>query len=98
MAYEYFLFPFAAAVWVWPSWEEVGWLFLVAAFATAGHYTMTLGLRAENWYVTAFARNVTDERYGLDYGYSQAFVLGSNPDLLAVGPPRTYGLTVGVNF
>ncbi len=40
------LFPFALAVWTWPTWEELGWLFLVAALATAGHYTMTLALRA----------------------------------------------------
>ena len=40
------LAPFAFAVWVWPSWEEIAWLFLVAALATTGHYTMTLALRA----------------------------------------------------
>ena len=40
------LFPFALAVWIWPTWDELGWLFLVAALATAGHYTMTLALRA----------------------------------------------------
>lgn len=40
------LFPFALAVWIWPTWEELGWLFIVAALATAGHYTMTLALRA----------------------------------------------------
>ena len=36
------LAPFALAVWVTPSWEEIGWIFLVAVFATTGHYTMTL--------------------------------------------------------
>jgi len=40
------LAPFAYMVWVWPSWSDVGWLFLVAAFATAGHFTMTLAFRA----------------------------------------------------
>jgi len=40
------LLPFAAAVWIWPTWSELGWLFVVAALATAGHYTMTLALRA----------------------------------------------------
>ncbi len=40
------LFPFALAVWIWPTWEELCWLFLVAALATLGHYTMTLALRA----------------------------------------------------
>ncbi|MEL6520675.1 MAG: DMT family transporter [Pseudomonadota bacterium] len=40
------LAPFAWAVWVPVSWFEIGILFLVAAFATAGHYTMTLAFRA----------------------------------------------------
>ena len=39
------LFPFAAIVWVPPTLTQVLWLFLVAAFATAGHYTMTLAFR-----------------------------------------------------
>ena len=36
------LAPFAFAVWITPTWEQIFWLFLVACFATAGHYTMTL--------------------------------------------------------
>ncbi|QBF32872.1 EamA family transporter [Thalassococcus sp. S3] len=40
------LAPFALAVWVTPTWTEIGLLFGVACFATAGHFTMTLGLRA----------------------------------------------------
>jgi drug/metabolite transporter (DMT)-like permease len=40
------LAPFAAAVWVTPRFDQVAWLSLVAAFATAGHYTMTLAFRA----------------------------------------------------
>ena len=36
------LAPFALAVWVPPTWHEIGILFAVACFATAGHYTMTL--------------------------------------------------------
>jgi len=40
------LAPFAYAVWVPPSWEDIAWLFLVAALATGGHYTMTLALAA----------------------------------------------------
>ena len=36
------LFPFAAAVWVTPTVSQVFWMFVVASFATAGHYTMTL--------------------------------------------------------
>jgi len=35
------LAPFAAAVWVTPTLVECGWMFLVACFATAGHYCMT---------------------------------------------------------
>ncbi len=40
------LAPFAVAVWVWPTWDELGWLFLVATFATTGHFTMTLAFKA----------------------------------------------------
>ncbi|NRA98806.1 MAG: DMT family transporter [Rhodobacteraceae bacterium] len=40
------LLPFAIAVWVPPTWEQVGWMFLVAGFATAAHYTMTLAFQA----------------------------------------------------
>lgn len=40
------LAPFAAMVWVTPSWAQIGILFCVACFATAGHYTMTLAFRA----------------------------------------------------
>lgn len=40
------LAPFAAAVWVTPTLAQLGWMFLVAIFATAGHYTMTLAFAA----------------------------------------------------
>ncbi|WP_254430632.1 MULTISPECIES: DMT family transporter [unclassified Ruegeria] len=40
------LIPFALAVWVQPSLRDLAVLFLVASFATAGHYFMTLGLQA----------------------------------------------------
>ncbi|MEM0947420.1 MAG: DMT family transporter [Pseudomonadota bacterium] len=40
------LLPMALVVWVPPSWSEIGWIFLVACFATAGHYTMTLAFAA----------------------------------------------------
>ncbi len=40
------LFPFALAVWVWPTWSELGWLFLVATIATSGHLSMTMAFRA----------------------------------------------------
>ncbi|WOI55790.1 DMT family transporter [Palleronia sp. LCG004] len=40
------LTPFAMAVWVWPTWSELGWLFLVATVATSAHLSMTLAFRA----------------------------------------------------
>lgn len=41
-----FLAPLAIAVWVPPTPVQLFWLFLVAGFATAGHYTMTLAFAA----------------------------------------------------
>lgn len=46
------LAPFAFAVWVPPTPEQLFWLFLVACFATAGHYTMTLAFAAAPLTVT----------------------------------------------
>lgn len=46
------LAPFAAAVWVTPTIAQLGWLFLVACFATAGHYSMTLAFAAAPLTVT----------------------------------------------
>lgn len=40
------LAPFALANWVTPTAAELGLLFLVACFATAGHYTMTMAFAA----------------------------------------------------
>ncbi|MGR3662830.1 MAG: DMT family transporter [Paracoccaceae bacterium] len=40
------LAPFAAAVWITPTLDQIGWMFLVACFATAGHFTMTLAFAA----------------------------------------------------
>jgi len=40
------LAPMAIPVWITPTWEELGILFLVAVFATSGHYTMTLAFAA----------------------------------------------------
>ena len=40
------LIPFAIAVWQPPSLRDIWVLFLVACFATAGHYFMTLALQA----------------------------------------------------
>ena len=40
------LAPMALPVWITPTWEELGILFLVAIFATSGHYTMTLAFAA----------------------------------------------------
>ncbi len=47
-----FLIPFAYAVWVPVTHAQLGWLFLVACFATAGHYTMTLAFAAAPLTVT----------------------------------------------
>ncbi|MBF9032414.1 EamA family transporter [Rhodobacterales bacterium HKCCE3408] len=46
------LSPFALAVWVTPTWTELGLLSAVALFATAGHFTMTLAFRAAPLTVT----------------------------------------------
>lgn len=46
------LAPFAYAVWVPPTLPQIGWLFLVACFATAGHYAMTLAFAAAPLTVT----------------------------------------------
>lgn len=40
-----FLLPGALMQWRDPTWEEIGWLALTAAFATAGHYTLTQAFR-----------------------------------------------------
>ncbi len=40
------LIPFAVAVWQPPSLRDLGILLLIASFATAGHYFMTLALQA----------------------------------------------------
>jgi drug/metabolite transporter (DMT)-like permease len=46
------LAPYALLVWVPIGWSELGWLALTAAFATAGHYTMTLAFAAAPLTVT----------------------------------------------
>ncbi|MEM7722307.1 MAG: DMT family transporter [Pseudomonadota bacterium] len=46
------LAPFAWWVWVPVGWEQIGWLFLTAVFATAGHYAMTLAFSAAPLTVT----------------------------------------------
>ena len=54
------LAPFAIAVWQTPTLAEIGWLTLVAVFATAGHYTMTLAFAAAPVSVTrALPRTAT---------------------------------------
>ena len=40
------LAPLAAMVWVTPTYEQLAWMFLLACFATAGHFTMTLAFQA----------------------------------------------------
>lgn len=46
------LAPLAIAVWVPPTWGQIGWLALVALFATLGHYTMTRAFAAAPLMVT----------------------------------------------
>ncbi|MCO8145779.1 DMT family transporter [Rhodovulum tesquicola] len=46
------LAPLALAVWVTPTLSQLFWLFLVAFFATAGHYSMTMAFRAAPLAVT----------------------------------------------
>ncbi|WP_246054799.1 DMT family transporter [Paracoccus gahaiensis] len=46
------LAPLAIAQWVPPTWAQLGWLGLVAVFATAGHYTMTRAFAAAPLAVT----------------------------------------------
>lgn len=46
------LLPFALWVWVTPTPPQLGWLALVAVFATAGHYTMTRAFAAAALTVT----------------------------------------------
>ncbi len=46
------LAPFAWAVWITPTLAQIGWMFLVACFATAGHYTMTLAFKSAPLTVT----------------------------------------------
>ena len=46
------LAPAAFAVWITPTLAQIGWLFLVACFATAGHYAMTLAFAAAPLTVT----------------------------------------------
>jgi len=46
------LAPFAAQVWITPTWAELGILFAIACIATAGHYAMTLAFAAAPMTVT----------------------------------------------
>lgn len=46
------LAPLAWAVWVPPTWHQIGWLGLVAVFATLGHYAMTRAFAAAPLTVT----------------------------------------------
>lgn len=46
------LAPMAYVQWITPTLVQLGWLFLVAIFATAGHFTMTFAFRAAPLAVT----------------------------------------------
>lgn len=46
------LLPFALAVWVQPTWTEIGLFAIIAGFATAGHFAMTYAFAAAPLTVT----------------------------------------------
>ncbi|WP_068304860.1 DMT family transporter [Pararhodobacter sp. CCB-MM2] len=46
MAVTIGLFPFALAVWEPVTWQQLGMFLIIASFATAGHYMMTLAFAA----------------------------------------------------
>lgn len=74
------LIPFAAVVWETPTLQELGVLFLIALFATAGHYFMTLALQAAPVAVTqpvTFLQLVWAVAVG-------AFVFGESVDVWVV--------------
>lgn len=71
------LAPFAAAVWVPPTLTDLGLLFCVACFATAGHYTMTLAFAAAPVTVTQPV-TFTQLIWAVLLGY---FVFGESVDI-----------------
>ena len=74
------LAPFAAAVWIPPTAADIGWMLVVAAFATAGHYAMTLAFAAAPVSVTqpvTFLQLV----WAVLLGWS---VFGEAPDALVI--------------
>ena len=67
------------ALWFWrtPTWEELGWLFLTAVFATLGHYTLTRAFEAAELMVTqpvSFLQLVWATLLGF-------YVFGEQPDV-----------------
>ncbi len=71
------LLPPAMMVWRTPTPTELAWLFATAAFATAGHLTLTQAFRAAEITVTqpvAFLQLVWATLLGL-------YVFGEEPDL-----------------
>jgi drug/metabolite transporter (DMT)-like permease len=74
------LAPFAFAVWTPPTLVDWGWMFLVASFATAGHYAMTYAFAAAPVTVTqpvTFLQLV----WAVLLGW---LVFGENPDVWVV--------------
>jgi len=71
------LLPPALMVWRAPTWEELAWLFLVAIFATLGHYTLTRAFQAAELAVTqpvAFLQLIWATLLGF-------YVFGEEPDV-----------------
>ncbi len=71
------LLPPALLVWRAPTWEELALLFLVAVFATLGHYTLTRAFQAAELAVTqpvAFLQLIWATLLGF-------YVFGEQPDV-----------------
>jgi iron complex outermembrane receptor protein len=62
---------------------------------TLGNASVTWSAVDSGWRVSAFVRNITDERYQT-IGFDSAPNCGCSIE--AYGLPRTYGVTVGARF
>lgn len=90
-----FLAPFAYAVWVPPTLDDLGTLFLVACFATGAHYTMTLAFQAAPLTVTqplAFLQLIWASLLGM-------LVFGETPDVWVIaGGTVIFGSVCYITF
>ncbi|MDX9874075.1 MAG: TonB-dependent receptor [Spongiibacteraceae bacterium] len=63
----------------------------------------SLTLQKESWYMTVWGRNLTEEDIytgGARYPFASALANGGDPSLFYsdIRPPRTYGVSFGMNF